>query len=1434
MRRIAIIATMLVISAALLAVLVNTTAYAGQPPDEKPAPVLAGPALAPEPAGTPPAQALAAPPVQRPGIYVFYDQYNLNPADYPGVIVGGHMSFQWKNIETSPGYYDWTRIDNWIQQEYDLGKRVGLEITTYEGVSGGNASPSWIPIIACVDPYSGDPHNIPNYWHSSYRTAVHNLITAFGARYNNDSRVEWIETGVGAYGENQPSDDRYDNCLITAGYGDQTAWEQFAKDIINWYRQAFPNKPLMTQHYPRFRADAERRNITDYAASLFVGPKGDGLIPDRDKALQRTDPTKSYYLSYLDDPAVTYSNTVPVGFESYRFYLNTDNLLYWAILNGLDKHASYFAFDANLMRDETGGNTNWPMLRFANAHLGKSVFDTPDVWVALRETGLTFFPQFGNYSFYLYQDNDAPGGRTVPLTYRPAGTEAYQIQNTQVETSQSFLGTYKESWICRRTDQASGQPFMYFNVDDRYLYGGSNTVTITVKYFDRGTDTWSLEYDAVDAVTKSAGAVTKTNTMRWKEATFVVGDARFENRQAHGNDFRINSNSDGPDEVIHLVTVSRQGGPIPTPTSTATPVLTGTPPTPTVTPTITSSPTPTSVPTVVCFRQGQNSYTGSEDSTITGYTPTLNLGSDTLLRIKSDGQVSSLLRFNVSSIPTDRVVVNAKLRFFAHQRDKAYPMYFTAYQVLRPWVESQVTWNRASTAAAWTTAGCNGIGTDRVGTPDDSKSVTSEGTWVELDVTPMVADWVAYPEHNNGLILIGSGPVTMQFSLYSTEFSDVNGRPQLCVSYVLPAPTPTRTDTPTQTRTPTPTATGTATETGTPTHTPTVTQTPTQTATFTVTPTFTLTPTPTPTTGIITGQVWNDLNGNGAKDAAEPGLAGATITLKDRFGAPLQTWVTGSNGLFRFAGLLPGTYIVAETNPPGYVSTTPDEWFVMVLVNWTTTVEFGDWILPPATATPTITATSTASPTATKTPTITPTSTITSTPTDTGTPTATPTETQTPTVTPTGTNTGTPTRTPTPTYTGTPTATPTETMTPTITPTGTQPPTNTPTATPWPTGLIDPRDAVPVACGVSYAGNTIGGPSHVSFYGCIPSWPEEGPERVYVLTTTVTQDLTVTLSYLAPTEVDLFVLSGLTSDTCVPGGYGDTYVVLRDLPAGTYYIVVDTFTGFGPPVAGPYTLRVQCPLGPFPTPSPTPTTSPATNTPTPTPTPGKVMLPVILKQYPLPTPTATPTWTPTPTRTPTVTATPLPSTLVLQDGVTDTWISTWDGTTNYEGQTTLTFRGGDRDRMSVLLRFDLSSLPPNAHIVSAKLELYATDVANPAATWAGSYAVRRAWNASQVTWIEAAAGVPWGSGGCNLPPFDRDELPTDVVSVDNELTWFGWDITSMVQEWVAGSRPNYGVLIRCPGEPVSANVEHKFLASEGGPAEQRPKLTIKYWIGSMQ
>jgi serine-aspartate repeat-containing protein C/D/E len=74
--------------------------------------------------------------------------------------------------------------------------------------------------------------------------------------------------------------------------------------------------------------------------------------------------------------------------------------------------------------------------------------------------------------------------------------------------------------------------------------------------------------------------------------------------------------------------------------------------------------------------------------------------------------------------------------------------------------------------------------------------------------------------------------------------------------------------------------------------------------------------------GTISGVKFNDVNGNGVRDADEAGLSGVTIRVTDASGTA-RTTTTDASGAFSFTGLAAGAYVVAEVVPNGFTQTAP-------------------------------------------------------------------------------------------------------------------------------------------------------------------------------------------------------------------------------------------------------------------------------------------------------------------------------------------------------------------------------------------------------------------------------------------------------------------------------------------------------------------------------
>jgi hypothetical protein len=84
-------------------------------------------------------------------------------------------------------------------------------------------------------------------------------------------------------------------------------------------------------------------------------------------------------------------------------------------------------------------------------------------------------------------------------------------------------------------------------------------------------------------------------------------------------------------------------------------------------------------------------------------------------------------------------------------------------------------------------------------------------------------------------------------------------------------------------------------------------------------------------TGMISGETYNDLNGNEMKDSGEPGISGFTIKLYNVPGwsgpsnvAPIMTTITDASGNYSFSGLADGTYSVEEVNMASWHQDTGD------------------------------------------------------------------------------------------------------------------------------------------------------------------------------------------------------------------------------------------------------------------------------------------------------------------------------------------------------------------------------------------------------------------------------------------------------------------------------------------------------------------------------
>ncbi len=102
--------------------------------------------------------------------------------------------------------------------------------------------------------------------------------------------------------------------------------------------------------------------------------------------------------------------------------------------------------------------------------------------------------------------------------------------------------------------------------------------------------------------------------------------------------------------------------------------------------------------------------------------------------------------------------------------------------------------------------------------------------------------------------------------------------------------------------------------------------------------------------GSIEGLKWNDLDGDGERDENEPGLADWTIFIDADSDGMLdeeeRSTTTNSNGIYQFSQLMPGNYVLAEVQQPGWGATLTPPMVTVLPGQTTSNVDFGNRALP--------------------------------------------------------------------------------------------------------------------------------------------------------------------------------------------------------------------------------------------------------------------------------------------------------------------------------------------------------------------------------------------------------------------------------------------------------------------------------------------------------
>jgi hypothetical protein len=167
---------------------------------------------------------------------------------------------------------------------------------------------------------------------------------------------------------------------------------------------------------------------------------------------------------------------------------------------------------------------------------------------------------------------------------------------------------------------------------------------------------------------------------------------------------------------------------------------------------------------------------------------------------------------------------------------------------------------------------------------------------------------------------------------------------------------------------------------------------------------------------------------------------------------------------------------------------------------------------------------------------------------------------------------------------------------------------------------------------------------------------------------------------------------------------------------------------------------------------------------------------------------------------------------------------------NYGGATLLDARLSDQVR--IVVQFNLSRILDPDWIRRVDLHLKMAQTMTAAATNISVHQLNTSWTEGTGTGQPTGDGVTWtltdGTNTWMTPGGDFNPVPEDIVmGIRDQLTWYRWNITELVVDWVNGTRQNNGVILIV--ESAESVTERKrFHSKESALAADHPKLSVMY------
>jgi len=183
--------------------------------------------------------------------------------------------------------------------------------------------------------------------------------------------------------------------------------------------------------------------------------------------------------------------------------------------------------------------------------------------------------------------------------------------------------------------------------------------------------------------------------------------------------------------------------------------------------------------------------------------------------------------------------------------------------------------------------------------------------------------------------------------------------------------------------------------------------------------------------------------------------------------------------------------------------------------------------------------------------------------------------------------------------------------------------------------------------------------------------------------------------------------------------------------------------------------------------------------------------------------------------------------------VEDTYANAGSSSTNFSSGTTLNTYTWPADTVAntTIIKWDLTDISTSATVTEATLYLYQTDSRDDSSYDVGVHKITGVDpSVSDLTWATYDGTNSWtgGSDG-GLSDIAAAEDTQALNRTDDEYKT--WDVTDMVDDWVATPASNYGMMVIDDGS-ASVDSYRTFASSDATNASTRPKLIVTYSTAS--